>query len=62
MINGLIVEHADQGVTHDSSRTDDGQVPPPPVGFHRLTDRPKTFGRTSVAARHTPRPGSAVAG
>jgi len=39
-----------QGVTHVSSQTDYGQVPAPPVGFHRLTDRPKTFGRTSVAA------------
>jgi hypothetical protein len=39
-----------QGVTNVSSQSDYGEVPAPPVGFHRLTDRPKTFGRTSVAA------------
>jgi hypothetical protein len=25
-------------------------VTPPPVGFHRLTDRPKTFGRTTIGS------------
>jgi hypothetical protein len=38
-----------QGVTHVSSQVTYGSVPPPPVAFHRLTDRPKTFGRTTVA-------------
>jgi hypothetical protein len=41
-----------QGVTHVSGQrgVDYGAVLPPPVDFHRLTDRPKVFGRTSVAA------------
>lgn len=38
-----------QGVTHVSDQTDYGAVTTPPVPFHRLTDRPKTFGRTTVA-------------
>jgi len=37
-----------QGVTHVSDQTNYGSVSPPPVGFHRLTDRPKTFGRTTI--------------
>lgn len=39
-----------QGVTHVSDQTNYGSVTTPPIPFHRLTDRPKTFGRTSVAA------------
>jgi len=42
-----------QGVTHVSDQHGTGgyqQVTPPPIGFHRLTDRPKTFGRTTIAA------------
>jgi hypothetical protein len=38
-----------QGVTHVSDQTYYGSVTPPPIPFHRLTDRPKTFGRTTVA-------------
>lgn len=38
-----------QGVTHVSDQSNYLEVTPPPIGFHRLTDRPKTFGRTSVA-------------
>ncbi|MGE5827984.1 MAG: hypothetical protein ACM30G_06410 [Micromonosporaceae bacterium] len=40
-----------QGVTHVSDQHGVGgyaSVSPPPVGFNRLTDRPKTFGRTTV--------------
>jgi hypothetical protein len=37
-----------QGVTHVSDQENYGQVTPPPIGFHRLTDRPKTFGRTDI--------------
>jgi hypothetical protein len=42
-----------QGVTHVSDQHGDRgyqQVTPPPTGFNRLTDRPKTFGRTDIAA------------
>jgi hypothetical protein len=39
-----------QGITHVSDQTDYSAVSTPPVGFHRLTDRPKTFGRTTVGA------------
>jgi hypothetical protein len=39
-----------QGVTHVSDQQTYGSVTPPPIGFHRLTDRPKTFGRTTIAA------------
>jgi hypothetical protein len=38
-----------QGVTHVSAQQNYGTVTPPPIGFHRLTDRPKVFGRTSIA-------------
>lgn len=41
-----------QGVTHVSDQSTElgyGTVTPPPIGFHRLTDRPKTFGRTIIA-------------
>jgi len=37
-----------QGVTHVSDEQTYGTVTPPPIGFHRLTDRPKTFGRTTI--------------
>jgi len=39
-----------QGITHVSDQTDYSAVSTPPVDFHRLTDRPKTFGRTTVGA------------
>lgn len=39
-----------QGVTHVADQRDYGSVPPPLLGFNRLTDRPRTFGRTTVAA------------
>jgi hypothetical protein len=39
------------GVTHISDQSYYGYPTPPPVGFERLTDRPKTFGRTDVATR-----------
>jgi len=39
-----------QGITHVSDQTDYSAVSPPPVDFHRLTDRPKTFGRSTVGA------------
>jgi hypothetical protein len=42
-----------QGVTHVSDQHGDRayqQVTPPPIGFNRLTDRPKTFGRTTIGA------------
>lgn len=38
-----------QGVTHVSDQQTYGSVSPPPIGFNRLTDRPKTFGRTTIA-------------
>lgn len=38
-----------QGVTHVSDQQRYGVPSPPPVGFNRLTDRPKQFGRTSIA-------------
>lgn len=36
-----------QGVTHVSDQVTYQQVTSPPVAFHRLTDRPKRFGRSS---------------
>lgn len=39
-----------QGVTHVSDQSTYGTVTPPPIPFHRLTDRTRTFGRTTVAA------------
>jgi len=43
-----------QGVTHVSDQFDYYGIPsPPPVGFNRLTDRPKRFGRTDIAASST---------
>lgn len=41
-----------QGVTHVSDQhgaSGYSAVSPPPVGFNRLTDRPKVFGRTTIA-------------
>jgi hypothetical protein len=38
-----------QGVTHVSDQTNYSSPTPPPIGFTRLTDRPKSFGRTTVA-------------
>ena len=37
-----------QGITHVSDQTNYASPTPPPIPFHRLTDRPKTFGRTTV--------------
>lgn len=36
-----------QGITHVSNQWTYGQVTAPPVAFHRLTDRPRRFGRSS---------------
>jgi hypothetical protein len=37
-----------QGVTHVSDQQAYSQPSNPPIVFHRLTDRPKTFGRTTI--------------
>lgn len=42
-----------QGVTHVSDQQTYQQVTTPPIGFNRLTDRPKKFGRTTVAATNS---------
>ena len=44
-----------QGVTHvtDQTAAEYGSVKPPSIGFHRLTDRPKVFGRTTIGAGHS---------
>ncbi|HEV7609901.1 MAG TPA: hypothetical protein VGO61_21375, partial [Steroidobacteraceae bacterium] len=38
-----------EGVTHVSSQAVYNSPGAPPVTFHRLTDRPKKFGRTTIA-------------
>lgn len=38
-----------QGVTHVSDQATYSNPTPPPIGFHRLTDRPRQFGRTTIA-------------
>jgi hypothetical protein len=38
-----------QGVTHVSDQQHYGTPSTPPIGFNRLTDRPKRFGRTDIA-------------
>lgn len=43
-----------QGVTHVSDQATYAQVTAPPVAFHRLTDRPRWFGRSSRGSIFTP--------
>lgn len=42
-----------QGVTHVSDQATYSQVTAPPIAFHRLTDRPKRFGRSSGSSFFT---------
>jgi hypothetical protein len=44
---------ATQGVTHVSNQMTYSQVTAPPVGFNRLTDRPKRFGKSSSGETFT---------